>query len=283
MKLRSPEPVESLAMRLGSPGPVSGSPMARPRISSETFMSNAVSPAFSRPPGDIAPEEVSGKRKGWHPGNVMEREAAWLTDSLQGDSLYGQDDLWLTEDSGHKKRHYRCKDAQAARPPARQTSHSRVDSRGTHSAFSKPTLDGSTEEDLYGTAHTHVSPSGDAFSPLSANVRKLFPRTSSLYRRHEAARSGRPEKSQQKKRAPPPPTKRERALQNITGNTLSDPPRQCNLRAIGHVDEAAEAHIDPLERLMSLETQLGRLRAEVRALKAVVGRHGLPFPASTRE
>ncbi|KAI7221690.1 WD40 repeat-like protein [Hortaea werneckii] len=170
-------------------------------------------------------------QKVWHPGNVLEREVTWPTDSFQDQSLdEDEDDIWLTsgtDDNGKNLRRRRL--ATMQRPPARQTSRSRVDSKGTYSTTGKPpspktenptqlpqSMDGSTESEAYRTARSHVSPHGDLIVD-SSDVRQLFPRTSSLSpKRHPSSprnRVGKP--------AAPTPTKHERALQEITSNTLT--------------------------------------------------------------
>ncbi|KAI6876049.1 hypothetical protein KC338_g586 [Hortaea werneckii] len=167
-------------------------------------------------------------QKVWHPGNVLEREVTWPTDSFQDQSLdEDEDDIWLTsgtDDDGRNLRRRRL--ATMQRPPARQTSRSRVDSKGTYSTTGKPpspkaeeprqlpqSMDGSTESEAYRTARSHVSPTGDLIVD-SSDVRQLFPRTSSLSpKRHPNSPRNRVEK--------PTPTRHERALQEITSNTLT--------------------------------------------------------------
>ncbi|RMY74365.1 hypothetical protein D0862_14124 [Hortaea werneckii] len=172
-------------------------------------------------------------QKVWHPGNVLEREVTWPTDSFQDQSLdEDEDDIWLTsgtDEDGKNLRRRRL--ATMQRPPARQTSRSRVDSKGTYSTTGKPpspkiqnprqlppSMDGSTESEAYGTARSHVSPTGDLIVD-SSDVRQLFPRTSSLSpKRHPNS----PRHRVEKPTAPPTPTTRhERALQEITSNTLT--------------------------------------------------------------
>ncbi|OTA36557.1 hypothetical protein BTJ68_03658 [Hortaea werneckii EXF-2000] len=172
-------------------------------------------------------------QKVWHPGNVLEREVTWPTDSFQDQSLdEDEDDIWLTsgtDDDGKNLRRRRL--ATMQRPPARQTSRSRVDSKGTYSTTGKPSspktenppqlpksMDGSTESEAYRTARSHVSPTGDLIVD-SSDVRQLFPRTSSLSpKRHPTSprnRVGKPTA------ITTPSTRHERALQEITSNTLT--------------------------------------------------------------
>ncbi|KAI7167790.1 hypothetical protein KC319_g13138 [Hortaea werneckii] len=168
-------------------------------------------------------------QKVWHPGNVLEREVTWPTDSFQDQSLdENEDDIWLTsgtDDDGKNLRRRRLATMQQ-RPPARQTSRSRVDSKGTYSTTGKPpspqtenpqqlpqSMDGSTESEAYRTARSHVSPTGDLIVD-SSDVRQLFPHTSSLSpKRHPTSPRNRVGK--------PTPIRHERALQEITSNTLT--------------------------------------------------------------
>ena len=124
--------------------------------------------------------------------NVHGRQT-WPDDSNQDSSLDG--DIWLTSASDEDtKQSRRRRQHHIQRPPARQTSRSRVDLTGTMSTMSTlaqhcaPTpldpdsrreqVDGSTDEGMY-TAEMHLSPAG-SFSPSSNDVRELFPRSSSL-------------------------------------------------------------------------------------------------------
>lgn len=129
----------------------------------------------------------------------VRREKEWVVDSEQDeDALCG--DIWLTSDSGDELRTRRSRRERAGhteRPPARQTSRTRVTSRGTMSTIAPaqkataPTalaIDGSTKEEAMQTAQSHLSPSG-SFSPSSQHVRQLFPRTSSLSPRRKQKRS----------------------------------------------------------------------------------------------
>ncbi|KAI6804095.1 WD40 repeat-like protein [Hortaea werneckii] len=174
-------------------------------------------------------------QKVWHPGNVLEREVTWPTDSFQDQSLdEDEDDIWLTsgtDDDGKTLRRRRL--ATMQRPPARQTSRSRVDSKGTYSTTGKPSspktenppqppksMDGSTESEAYRTARSHVSPTTGDLIVDSSDVRQLFPRTSSLSpQRHSTGprhRVGKPTAL-----TTTPSTRHERALQEITSNTLT--------------------------------------------------------------
>ncbi|KAK5135120.1 hypothetical protein LTR08_005645 [Meristemomyces frigidus] len=264
----------------------------------------AAPPLDSHPP-PLFSGRGPGKQKGWHPGNVMKREITWLTDSVQSSSLYEKEhDIWFTEESeDDAERNRRRRPAPAQRPPARQTSRSRVGSKGTYGTLGAPAVvsptshksmpirrfDGSTEEDMYATACTNLSPHGhvvsaDAFSPSSADVRGLFPRTSSLSPKRK--RSSR-RKSVQRSPVQRSPVKRERALQEITGNTLSRANhspwvvRDAENRGEVPVKSCAGCG-DTAKRLLGLTEEVSRLRGEMLALKAALRRSGVPLPPSVR-
>ncbi|KAI7286923.1 WD40 repeat-like protein [Hortaea werneckii] len=270
----------------------------------------------------------------WHPGNVLEREVTWPTDSFQDQSLdEDEDDIWLTsgtDDDGKNLRRRRL--ATMQRPPARQTSRSRVDSKGTYSTTGKPSspttenppqiprsMDGSTESEAYRTARSHVSPTGDLIVD-SSDVRQLFPRTSSLSpQRHPPSsprnRVGKPSGST-------PPTRHERALQEITSNTLTRRQQQqqqqkspwkraeakkkepsptthvppAPVAPTGGKNEsvlatAALIRSPPIQcfkcadtgaRVTDLQDEVARLKGEVLALKAAMRRGGVPLPPTVR-
>ena len=266
-----------------------------------------------------------GKQRYWNPGNVLEREATWVTDSMQDISLHeDEDDIWLTSDTDKGGKHLRRRRlADMKRPPARQTSRSRADSKGTYSTLGKPDptqatsgavpkqLDGSTGDEQYGTAHTHLSPvlesTGD-FVPSSADVRELFPRSSSLSPKRKRSPQSRVHK---------PSPKRERALQELAINTPGRQYRSPWARA-----EATKAQQSPTKlpkqkqaaeptpirndsvlataalvrsptiqcfkcadtgnRIADLEDEVARLKGEVLAMKAAMRRNGVSLPASVR-
>lgn len=262
-----------------------------------------------------------GKQKYWHPGNVLEREATWITDSMQDESLHeDEEDIWLTDEPDKEAKRLRSRRlAPLKRPPARQTSRSRVDSKGTFSTVGEHhspqttsgppihVLDGSTEDDQYGTAHTHLSPVG-VFTPSSADVRELFPRSSSLSPKRKRSPGKRGQRS---------PRNHARALQEITGNTVprqpvspwikakavkgaqsptKSPVRKQAAEPIQVRDDSVLATarlvrspsircfkcVDTASRVSDLEDEVARLKGEVLGLKAALRRNGIAHPASAR-
>ncbi|TKA32520.1 hypothetical protein B0A50_01628 [Salinomyces thailandicus] len=285
----------------------------------------AVSHPF-KPPGWVHPPRLGPAiQKAWHPGNVLEREITWPTDSFQDQSQDeddDEDDIWLTSDTDKEGKNLRRRRlADMPRPPARQTSRSKVDSVGTYSTAGEPksprpapdgrppgSMDGSTEEsERYGTARSHLSPKGDLVVS-STDVRQLFPRTSSLSPNR---------KQSPRKRIEERSPRHERALQEITGNTLGRPQRSPWARAEAAkkkeqtpVKHAAAQEVqrsvvpndsvlataalvrsptmrcfqcaDTGTRVTDLEDEVARLRGEMLAMKAAMRRHGVPLPASVR-
>lgn len=244
----------------------------------------------------------------------------WLEDSHQGSSL--EDDIWLTSDAETKKNVMRRSRRRPVtqRPPARQTSRSRVDSGGTLSTIaqyaeakpsnpSQPTavVDGSTEEEMFTADETCIGADG-ILSPSSRDVQQLFPRTSSLSPRkhHLRRKSARRTSSIQ----------RARVLREITANAL--PPKQLRTpwskakaikEAISETNKLAKpsalqtgnralvsppADNEPISakccsgcsetqsRMHNVESEVARLQGEVLILKAVLRRQGLPMPPSLR-
>jgi hypothetical protein len=188
-----------------------------------------------------------GKQKYWHPGNVLERESTWPTDSVLDDFEDDEEgeDIWITDHEHH-----------TPRPPARQTSRRLVDSRGTVSTTAnnvpsarvgmvetvpeqvqrlRQQLDGSTTDEFYGTAASRLSPvararggvrwddgedggegegeeaEDDFFTPSSADIRQLFPRASSLSPKR---------KKSPHKRSPRPGGGLRSALREVEGNSV---------------------------------------------------------------
>ena len=245
----------------------------------------------------------------------VHKKSNWPEDSIQESSLNG--DIWLTSESDDQStRRHRRRQQRSGRPPARQTSRSRVDSKGTMSTVAqqpaalsvKPAgkdhaVDGSTDEEMH-TADTHISPSG-TFSPSSNDVRRLFPRSSSL----SPKKGHRPRKRAQ--RSPPPV--QDRTLRELTLNSVQAKSPWARAKAgrsphafakssmkhrtINHVKDSenyqqnanqermneAEPHcevcVPTRSRVLALETEVARLNGEVLMLKAVLRRDGLPLPS----
>ncbi len=143
---------------------------------------------FRRPVDHV--ETDRGSEEALEAYETVHNKVDWPEDSNQDSSLDG--DIWLTSDADqHESRPKRLRRRAIERPPARQTSRSRMTSQGTMSTIvqnpntyarehqgNRAVVDGSTDDDML-PAHTHVSPSGE-FSPSSNDVRHLFPRSSSL-------------------------------------------------------------------------------------------------------
>ena len=231
----------------------------------------------------------------------------WPEDSNQDSSL--DEDIWLTSESdGAATRRQRRRKQPAERPPARQTSRSRVDLKGTMSTMGqtlaglhvnpksiKATVDGSTEDDME-TAHIHISPNG-GFSPSSNDVRDLFPRTSSLSPKKGARSRNRPQYTEVHLHQP----LREVALNSLGAGQAKSP--WARVKADKHkpggqtskLIQADTRNISVLEdqhygsiclptrsRVHELEGEVVHLKGEVIALKAVLRRNGIPLPMSMR-
>ncbi|KXL47340.1 hypothetical protein M433DRAFT_152867 [Acidomyces richmondensis BFW] len=250
------------------------------------------------------------KQKAWYPGNVLERETTWVTDSEQ-DVCSDEDDedIWITDQSDTKRKPLvRPRLAPFGRTSARQTSRSGVISRGTTKtartigrseiAVSMPirNFDGSTTDENFNTARSQISPSG-TFSPSSAHIRQLFPRESSL----SPSRSGR-HRDKQSGMSKTAGT----ALQEVAGNSWgrhvvkspwakakalkqAQSPNHCREQKVEtraglpkspsvHCFTCAESKI----KVMRLENEVARLKGEVLALKADLRRHGIQLPITLR-
>jgi WD40 repeat protein len=231
----------------------------------------------------------------------------WPEDSNQDSSL--DEDIWLTSESDNittcrQKRRRKP----AERPPARQTSRARVDSKGTISTVGqmpgglhvgpksiKATVDGSTEDDME-TAHTHISPSG-AFSPSSNDVRDLFPRTSSL----SPKKGGRSRKRIQNTEVHLHQPLREVALNSLDAQQAKSPwarveadkdkpggqtskPKQAGTHNISIFEDqhCCRFCLTTRAQMQEIEGEVARLKGEVIALKAVLRRNGIPLPLSMR-
>ncbi|KAK3075993.1 hypothetical protein LTR53_000170 [Teratosphaeriaceae sp. CCFEE 6253] len=240
----------------------------------------AMAPAAARLPA-LHQRDGPGKQKAWHPGNVLEREDTWPTDSVQNGL---EDNTWLTDKSDQETgRHRRL--VSFGRPPARQPSRSKQGHADTYSTAPdadprapvswrlRQGLDGSTEESALDTAFTHLSPSG-TFAPASAAVRELFPRTSSLSPTRKAALR-RPKSPWEKAKAR---KGRQSALASSPGKP---PPRQEVLSLVKSPGmKCAECDMSSL-RLSMLEDEVPRLKDEMNALKAVLRRRGVPSGATS--
>lgn len=238
----------------------------------------------------------------------------WPTDSVDEPSWNEeqQDDIWITSDEERNKSSRRIYGVE--RPAARQTSRSRMDSKGTISTtqattrspagtphvYALKTTCRPTSTNEYTTALSHVSPDG-AFSLASDDVKSLFPRTSSKSPRK--SRDG-------LAKARETPKHRKTALQEIASNAAvsrrtSDPwTRVKKLRGLpsesAEVAES-EAHVvtDHVVRphtrrescigctaneskVEALEGEVAHMKGEILALRAMLRRNGIPTPAVPR-
>lgn len=243
----------------------------------------------------------------------------WPEDSNQDASLDG--DIWLTSESNEDMKCSRRRKQHIQRPPARQTSRSRVTSKGTTSTLAQQPadvafasakrlhrMDGSTEEDMF-TADTHVTSSG-TFSPSSKDVRELFPRSSSLSPR---------KRRKSEKRGQRSPEPRDRNLREIVPNEAAgrfvkspwERARAGKVAQSGFKKSRGEGALEPIQvfedpatttdgqnespgephcaicgptkaRVQKLEAEVARLKGEVLVFKAVLRRQGVPLPSSLR-
>jgi WD40 repeat protein len=247
----------------------------------------------------------------------------WPTDSVIS-SLRDNEDIWLTsesEDELNGRRRHRVTAVQ--RPPGRQTSRSRVDHTGgtmstavSHvgtqcipSSAQALRLDGSTEEEMF-SANSHLLSDG-AFSPASADVRGLFPRSSSLSPRKYATSKTRkhihvsPDRkglaltaislNQALGRQPKSPWAKAKATRRAPSPRKDSSAEQKRQQAV----QATTQHISRMDgvtggpsvcvtcpeigaRVQDLENEVAILKGEVLAMKSVLRRNGLPFPACLR-
>lgn len=239
----------------------------------------------------------------------------WPTDSVDAPSWSEeqQDDIWITSDEERNKSSRRVYGIE--RPVARQTSRSRMGSRGTVSTAQAPTRSPAAipqvsglkntgppiSADDYKSAPSHVSPDG-AFSLASDDVQSLFPRTSSKSPRKGGLDS---------KRASETPKHRKTALQEIASNAAvsrrtSNPwAKVKQLRGLSTTDPMVVAASEDLvdtehavrshaggdacsgckanaSKVRSLEGEVSHMKGEILALRAMLRRHGIPAPAVPR-
>lgn len=266
--------------------------------------------AYTAPAAHIGPscEELSRpKKRSVHLSN----SDTWPTDSAASSSLVdAEDDIWLTsdaEDDAFQQR--RLRGGNRSRAPAEQTTRPEI---VAHSMPAAPDhahhVDGTTEEEMF-SAGTHVSPTGH-FSPASEDVRELFPRSSSLSpRRNRDTRTrpmesptcrdlgltaialnealGRPPKSpwaraKAGRRVPSPRKVLQVSRKHPSGNKL-------NTRQVMATSELARSPghqclicPETTARVQVLEGEVAMMKGEILAMKALLRRNGLPFPACLR-
>ncbi|EME49891.1 hypothetical protein DOTSEDRAFT_20297 [Dothistroma septosporum NZE10] len=241
----------------------------------------------------------------------------WPTDSA-ADSL--SNDIWFTSDSDDDTSHKgRRRMRPSVRSTARQSSRPRVHIKGmistrlptepSQNLGKLPARDGYTDEDgdRYLTAQSHLSPVAQ-LSSVSADVRNLFPRTSSLSpnQRKRTARRDHARSPQQR-----PATLTEVAVNTAIGKPSRSPwdkvkvskrlagKQSSPARKQGGVPVYEDLYTmagalprsevqgcatcpETNARLRDLEGEMAQLRGEVLAIKAVMRRNGLPLPACLR-
>lgn len=240
----------------------------------------------------------------------------WPTDSVDEPSWSEeqQDDIWITSDEERNNKSTRRIHG-IERPAARQTSRSRMDSKGTISTpqttarspitsphISHPkTTDRPTSTEDYTTARSHASPNG-AFSLASDDVKSIFPRTSS--------KSPKKSKSEAKQRDRATPRHRKTALQEIASNAAVsrrasnpwDKVKQLKGVPLGQPD-IAEREVQVVDdgvaqqqshrescggcktnasKVKTLESEMAHMKGEILALRAMLRRNGIPAPAVPR-
>lgn len=270
--------------------------------------------AFTSRPNDHIDTHL-GSEEAFEAYEHAHKRRHWSEDSTQEPAPLG--DIWLTSESEKDaKPSRRRKQFHIARPLARQTSRSRVDSGGpmgtlaqqpadiaSASAQRLHRMDGSTEDEMF-TAATHVTSNG-TLSPSSADIQHLFPRTSSLSPRKcrkskkEAARSPKAQDKNLREVAP-----------NVAGRVAKSPwararagKKAQNLlnRSIGRTPaEPVEVFYDPEcavqnetlnashcascvttnAKVQELENQVSRLKGEILVCKAMLRRQGVLLPGN---
>ena len=237
------------------------------------------------------------KQKYWDPGNVLEREATWPTDSEQLSSL-GEPDTWLTEDAKEDQAFRQCrldhKTKQPARPASPQKAGPELRERKEMAHRTEPDVlrrfDGSTEEGDYVTAGTYIAADG-AFVPSSKDIYELFPRASSLSpKRHR--------RSKRTDMASKPGNYDEAAIVAGVVRQKSDPWARVRAGKQGAQSSRRDDWIGPDQgkhqsgcceqcaqyagNVSVLKEELARLKTEVIALNRLLKRSTVQVPRSVR-
>jgi WD40 repeat protein len=231
-------------------------------------------------------------------------DGRWPTDSVDDASWSEEqhDDIWITSDEENNESLRRIYGV--GRPAARQTSRSRMDSKGTVSTTqATPTtvaprsstipVHHLTSTDDYTTAHSHASPDA-GFRLASDDVKSIFPRTSS-----KSPKKGR---SGSTPRVRKTPNHRKTALQEIASNAAmnrrsSDPWTKVEqLRGLPAGVGDPKEHVSPTHargeacdgcaananKVKVLEGEVAHMKGEILALRAMLRRNGIPAPAVSR-
>lgn len=240
---------------------------------------------------------VPARQKAWSPGNVLEREAAFVTDSNQdrsSDELEedeGQqqtdndgtvEDIWLS--SGNEgvfhqphTRRYRPPRLKSASPRAKihpLRKNPPLPSSSIYSQAARLGIDRSTEDDM-ATAHTHLSPER-GLSPSSKDISDLFPRSSSLSpQRH--AKSCNVAVSVRSQGVVPTMSQ----VKSPWSRVRSGKPQRhaekpaVEVKLVRSPTKTCFTCVSNNHRIKGLEGEVVRLKGEVLALKVVLRREGL--------
>jgi WD40 repeat protein len=235
----------------------------------------------------------------------------WPTDSVDEPSWSEeqQDDIWITSDEERKTSSRRIHGIE--RPAARQTSRSRMDSKGTVSTTQATTrspaaippisapkaTDGLTSTDAYTTALSHASPDA-GYSLASDDVKSLFPRTSSkspkksksgvreTLKHRKTALQEIASNAAQSRRASDPWTKVKQLRGQPTQSTgVAEPNDHVVVDRVvpPHTrGEACDGCTANTSKVKALEGEVAHMKGEILALRAMLRRNGIPTPAVPR-
>ncbi|CAK3884870.1 uncharacterized protein RCC_06289 [Lecanosticta acicola] len=250
-----------------------------------------------------APSPRSGATQEVAPHPVDTAMMAADSDSVAMEPVDG--DIWLTSESepqpSHAPRRRRRK--ATATVSSNSNSVSRTTAAPANTAAAIPTgmtapsqVDGSTEEEMFATAPSRLSPNNGTFSPASEDVRELFPRSSSLSpRQRRSAKRKSPLKEAQHtsvaingalgrrpEKSPWARAKAEKGGKSV--QVLEDPPTTTMSGALPRSEEGLTCLSCPetKARVQALEGEVAHLKGEVLALKAMLRRNGLPVSAGIR-
>lgn len=207
------------------------------------------------------------------------------------------EDIWLTSSTDsapqNRSRVRRTQPVRAAKQSPRLVENNAQNPRAQASCQ----VDGSTEEEMFATAASRMSPTNGTFSPTSREVRDLFPRTSSLSPRQRKS----PKRSPQRRkplneatltsmavngafgRRPKSPWARAKAEKGAKSlQVLEDPPPVIPGSLPRSEGFACLSCPETKARVHALEGEVAHLKGEVLALKAILRRNGLPFQAGFR-
>lgn len=251
------------------------------------------------------------------PSVHLSNSDTWPTDSAASSFIVADDDIWLTsdaEDSTNQRRKRRAE--RMSRPPDRQKTRSNAvyvgmkgNTAAAHVGFDAQHIDGTTEEEMF-SAETHMSPAG-RFSPASENLRVLFPRSSSLSPQRRSREANPQLVASPKRRGlgltavalnealgrnPKSPWARAKAGRRVPSprKTLqvARKPQSGNMvraKQVGTSDALVRSPgyqclvcPETTARVQALEGEVAMMKGEILAMKALLRRNDLPFPACLR-